>query len=172
MLCPARLWIYRLFTSWLPETRCFGLKAALLRWCGAQIGTNVRINSSVHIMGDGHLVIGDNVWIGAGTHLAATGSATLTIEADASIGALSYIVTGSHLIDLEGPRAAGAGIHCDVTLGRGVWAAAHILVIPGVMTPHLKIGEKAILAAGAVLTGNVPPRTMMVGNPAKPKGTF
>lgn len=45
MLHPARLWIYRLTTCWMPETRLFGLKATLLRWCGAQVGTNVRINS-------------------------------------------------------------------------------------------------------------------------------
>ena len=49
MLRPARLWIYRLATCWMPETRLFGLKAALLCWCGAQVGTNVRLNSSVHI---------------------------------------------------------------------------------------------------------------------------
>ena len=50
---PSRLWIYRLITALLPETRLFGLKAALLRWCGAQVGTNVRLKSSVHITGDG-----------------------------------------------------------------------------------------------------------------------
>lgn len=49
MLRPARLWIYRLATCGMPETRLFGLKADLLCWCGAQVGTNVRLNSSVHI---------------------------------------------------------------------------------------------------------------------------
>lgn len=53
MLRPARLWIYRLATCWMPETRLFGLKADLLHWCGAQVDTNVRLNSSVHITGDG-----------------------------------------------------------------------------------------------------------------------
>ena len=53
------LWIYSLIVHLLPETRCFGLKAFLLRRCGARIGRNVRINSSVRILGTGRLEIGD-----------------------------------------------------------------------------------------------------------------
>lgn len=48
----------------LPETSCFALKRSLFRFAGAKIGKNVRICSSVHIMGCGELIIGDDVWIG------------------------------------------------------------------------------------------------------------
>ena len=61
---PIRLWIYKLLTCWFPETRCFKLKVALLRWCGAIIGKNVRVNSSSIFLGNGGLIIGDDVWIG------------------------------------------------------------------------------------------------------------
>lgn len=46
------LYIYKLITMILPETRCFGLKRALLRICGAKIEEGVRICSSAsYILG-------------------------------------------------------------------------------------------------------------------------
>lgn len=60
----SRLWLYSLFCRLMPETRFFGLKASLLRWCGAKIGMNVRICSSASFYGCGELNIGDDVWIG------------------------------------------------------------------------------------------------------------
>ena len=65
-LSPFRLWLYRIVAARLPETRAFGLKARLLRWCGAEVGRNVRINSSAVVSGTARLRIGDNVWIGGG----------------------------------------------------------------------------------------------------------
>lgn len=68
-LRPTRLWIYERLTHWLPETRLFALKTRLLRWCGATVGANVRINSSARFSGTGFLEIGDDVWIGPTCHL-------------------------------------------------------------------------------------------------------
>lgn len=48
-----RLWLYSLFCRLLPETRFFALKASLLRWCGAKVGKNVRINSGARFCGGG-----------------------------------------------------------------------------------------------------------------------
>lgn len=50
---PFRLWLYGLVVRLLPETRAFALKAAVLRWCGAIVGRNVRINSSASFLGIG-----------------------------------------------------------------------------------------------------------------------
>ena len=47
----------------------------MLRWCGAKIGKNVRINSSAIFLGDGGLIIGDDVWIGAGCRIMPVGNA-------------------------------------------------------------------------------------------------
>ena len=63
---PTRLYIFSLICKVLPPSRCLRLKASLLRWCGAKVGDNVEIMSSVKIIGDMELVIGDNVFIGAG----------------------------------------------------------------------------------------------------------
>lgn len=48
-----KLWIYKMLTWWLPESRCHGVKVALLRWAGAKIGTNVRIYSSASFIAVG-----------------------------------------------------------------------------------------------------------------------
>ena len=74
-----RLSIYSLICRWLPETRCFKLKVAILRWCGATIGKNVRVNSSARFIGNGGLIIGDDVWVGAGCLIMSTGNAHIVI---------------------------------------------------------------------------------------------
>jgi acetyltransferase-like isoleucine patch superfamily enzyme len=59
-----RLWIYAMICRFLPETRFFGVKMTMLRWCGAKVGTNVRISSSARFYGGGQLIISNDVWIG------------------------------------------------------------------------------------------------------------
>ena len=63
---PVINYINSLLFPLLPETSCFALKRGLLRLAGAKIGKNVRICSSVHIMGCGELVIGKNSVVAAG----------------------------------------------------------------------------------------------------------
>jgi len=43
-----------------------------------------------------------------------------------------------------------------------VWVGANSVILPGVT-----IGEGAIIAAGSVVTKNIPPYAIVVGNPAK-----
>jgi acetyltransferase-like isoleucine patch superfamily enzyme len=50
-----------------------------------------------------------------------------------------------------------------VRIGRHVWLAHACTVLPGVT-----IGDHAVIGAGAVISRDVPPRTLMAGNPAKP----
>lgn len=49
-----------------------------------------------------------------------------------------------------------------VTIRQDAWIGAHSLVLRGVT-----IGEGAIVAAGSVVTKDVPPFTIVAGNPAK-----
>jgi acetyltransferase-like isoleucine patch superfamily enzyme len=47
------------------------------------------------------------------------------------------------------------------TIGKGVW------IMPGVIiTPGVTIGDEAVIATGAVVRKNVPPRCLVAGNPA------
>ena len=144
----------------LPDTRCFGLKRTLYRMCGAKIGENVRICSSAIISGDGDLLIGDNTWIGHKTIILA--SETITIGTDVNIAPRVYIGTGTHEIDNEGPSVAGKGVSMPIRVCDGVWLCANSTILAGVT-----IGQKSIIAAGAVVTHDVPDFEMWGGVPAK-----
>lgn len=165
---PVRLWVYKLLTCWLPETRCIKLKVALLRWCGATIGKNVRVNSSARFIGNGGLIIGDDVWIGAGCHIMPTGNAHIVIGSQCDLGPKVMILTGSHEIDVEGGHIAGKGISANVEIGDGCWLGARSTVIPGVT-----IAKKNILAAGSVMiTSSEIEKSLWAGVPAKMKKQY
>lgn len=64
---------------------------------------------------------------------------------------------------------ASTKLHLDrtrvgrVRIGRRVFIGARALILPGVT-----VGDEAIVAAGSVVTRDVPPRTLVAGNPARP----
>lgn len=146
-LKPFRLWLYRLLVHNLPETRCFGLKVCFLRWCGAQIGENVRINSSARISGTGQLSVGDDVWIGAGSRIVATEKSCVNIGAHVDIGPEVMIITGTHEITPNDDHIAAKGCSMPVEIGSGCWLGARATILPGV-----SIAEKCVVAAGSVVT--------------------
>jgi putative colanic acid biosynthesis acetyltransferase WcaF len=49
-----------------------------------------------------------------------------------------------------------------ITIGRGAWVAARAIVLPGVT-----VGEGCVIGAGSVVTRDMPPRTVCVGNPCR-----
>ena len=160
-----RLWIYSLVVRLLPETRCFGLKAFMLRRCGARVGRNVRINSSVRILGTGRLEIGDDVWLGAGVFLSPVGDATITIGPHCDFGPQVMVLTGSHEIDPDGEHIGGRGTAQSVTIGSGSWLGARATILPGV-----SLAEKTVVAAGAVVAkDSAVEKTLLAGVPAVEK---
>lgn len=156
-----KLYLYRIIVRFLPETRCFSVKASLLRWCGAVVGHNVRINSSAHIIGVGNLEIGDDVWIGNDVILMPDAPASLRIGNCVDIGPACYIGTGSHQIDVNGAHSAGRGKNADISIEDGVWIGARSVVLPDVV-----IGRKTVVGAGSVVTKSVEPKVVVVGVPA------
>ena len=50
----------------------------------------------------------------------------------------------------------------EVVIEDGVFIGVHAIILPGVT-----VGEGAMVGAGAVVTKDVPPRTMVAGNPAR-----
>ncbi len=148
------------FFSILPETRCFKLKAGLLRLAGAEIGRNVRICSSVRVYGNGHLSIGDNIWVGHSCFVMC--STDVTIGYDVKIAPCCYIGTGTHEIDLIGDSIAGKGKSIPIFIGNGAWICASSTILAG-----SNIGNIVIVAAGAVVKGFVPDKMMIGGILAK-----
>ena len=161
----SRLWLYRLLTAFLPETRCFGFKRAFLRWCGAKIGKNVKINSSASFCGDGRLEIGDDVWIGPRVMIGSCGDAVVRIGCNVDIAPGVNIWTGSHKIDLNGKRIAGRGYNESIAIGDGSWIGIGAIILHGVV-----LAPKTLVAAGAVVVKSVcSPLTLVAGVPGVAK---
>ncbi|UPK71370.1 sugar O-acetyltransferase [Chitinophaga filiformis] len=103
-----------------------------------RVGHNVFINQNCTFYDLGGLDIGDDVMIGPNVSIIAT----------------------SHPLDPVQRRAVTIGK--PVVIERNVWIAAGATIIGGVT-----IGENSVVAAGAVVTKDVPPGTLVGGNPAR-----
>lgn len=86
---------------------------------------------------------------------------SICVGADVSIGPEAAILTLGH-----DPRCAQfADRGGSVTIGDHAWIGYRAIVLPGV-----SIGEGAVVGAGAVVSRDVPPFTIVAGNPARPIG--
>lgn len=103
------------------------------------IGSYTFINFNVSMLDVGEITIGDNVLIGPGTGL----------------------FTAIHPTD-PGIRAKGVQKAKPIFIEDKVWIGGNVTTLPGV-----KIGEGAIIGAGAVVTKDIPPMAIAVGNPAR-----
>jgi len=110
------------------------------------------------------LEVGDNTYIGPRCILGAGGG--ITIGSNVTIGSAVDILAENHqfadadvLINEQGVTRKGIAIEDDV------WIGNRVIVLDGV-----RVGQGAVLGAGAVVTRDVPPYTVVVGNPARDVG--
>ena len=84
----------------------------------------------------------------------------LDIADDVMIGPNVSLITSGHPV--EPSRRREFTIAKPIVIERNVWIAAGAIIIGGVT-----VGENSVVAAGAVVTKDVPPDTLVGGNPAK-----
>ncbi len=117
---------------------------------GAVIGADCNICDFTYI--DEDVVIGDRVTI-KGQVAVIDG---MRIEDDVFIGPNASFTNDPF------PRSKRP-FHCEtMVIGRGASIGAGAIFVPGV-----NVGEGAMVGAGAVVTKDVPPFTVVVGNPAR-----
>ena len=104
-----------------------------------------------------NIKVGKNVFINAGCCFQDQGG--ITLEDGCLIGHQVVIATLNH--DLN-PESRGSMIPAAVKLGKNVWVGAHATILPGVT-----VGDNAVIAAGAVVTRDVPSNAVVAGVPAK-----
>ena len=101
--------------------------------------------------------VGERVFINMGCKFQDQGG--IFIDDDALIGHNATLCTLNHIPD----PARRAGMTAKpIHIGKKVWLGANVTVLQGVT-----IGENAIVAAGAVVTKDVPANAIVGGNPAK-----
>jgi acetyltransferase-like isoleucine patch superfamily enzyme len=126
---------------------------------GMKIGKNTVLNMSQYIFSIRKLFIGNNVHINRGCFFDAR--AGITIGNNVSISHGVSLVTGSHRVN----STSFEGIFLPIKINDFVWLGINSIVLRGVT-----IGEGAVVAAGAVVTKDVEPYTVVGGIPAKKIG--
>lgn len=161
-----RLLAYYLFVQHLPASdRARGgwvrpIRAAICRGLFQYAGRRINIEKRAYFGDGSELSIGDNS--GLGVNCQAVGP--IRIGRDVMIGPDVIIFTSNHRFDrLDIPmREQGYQPARPVIIEDDVWIGARVIILPGVT-----IGRGAVLAAGAVVTRDVPAFAIVGGNPAR-----
>jgi len=150
------LWTMVWWLLFRPTPRiAFGWRRCLLRLFGAKIGRNVRISPSARIWGPWNLVVGDESSIAHDVDCYCV--ERITIGRHATVSQYTFLCTASHDIADPNMRLTSA----PIVVGDQAWICAGAFVAPGVT-----IGAGAVAGARAVVTRDVPPWTVVAGNPA------
>jgi maltose O-acetyltransferase len=121
---------------------------------GAVICDNVKVYNAHNVFVGRHVRINDQVL------LHACEGARVLIEDNVVLSYRCMLLTGS--LDLrQWPVAQGHSV-ADVSIGEGAWIGAGAIILPGT-----SVGKCSIVAAGSVVTRDVPEYTLVAGNPAK-----
>lgn len=118
---------------------CVICSDALLRHARITAGSNCSINPMAYLQGD------------------------ITLGRDVRIAPRASIIAENHVhSDLLRPITAQGNCRRGITLEDDVWIGAGVCVVDGV-----RIGAHSIAAAGAVVTKDVPPYSIVGGSPAR-----
>lgn len=103
------------------------------------IGENFYANFNLVIVDDGDVYIGDNVMIAPNVTISPTG----------------------HPVEPE-TRKLGMQFSIPIRIGNNVWIGSNSVILPGV-----SIGDNSVIGAGSIVTKDIPPNVVAVGNPCK-----
>lgn len=166
---------------------CEPLFKAYCTSCGTGVHTGVFLH---WVQGRGNLVVGDHVLVDGkcsfsfaarfsekptlriGDYTGIGHQCSFTIGKEISIGRHCRIATDVMIFDSPGhpadpaARLAGLPVEPDevrpVIIEDNVWIGRRAIIMPGVT-----IGHGSVVASGAVVMTNVPPNTLVAGNPAR-----
>ena len=129
----------------------------LLRRLGAKIDDTAEIRTPFYTDFGKFIEVGKNVFVNNACTFMDRGG--IILEDEVKIGPRVNLITENHDLD---PTKRRTLISNRIVVKRNVWIGAAATILPGVT-----IGENAVVAAGAVVTRDVPPNTIVAGVPAK-----
>ncbi len=139
-------------------------RTALLRKAGVSIGPSSLVQGPLLVTGSTDnpclkLSIGTFSLISGALHCDI--GAPIRIGDRVRIGHNVSLLTVDHEVGADYMRS-GVTKYGPIEIGDGAWIASHVMVLPGV-----RIGAGAIVAAGSVVTRDVPDNTLVLGVPAR-----
>jgi acetyltransferase-like isoleucine patch superfamily enzyme len=109
----------------------------------------------------GDVELGEDVYVGP--HAVLYGTGGLKIGRDTLIAAHVVIPPSNHVFtDPKVPIRTQGLTQRGIVIGADVWIGAHAVILDGV-----SVGDGAVVAAGAVVTKDVPAMAIVAGVPAK-----
>jgi maltose O-acetyltransferase len=148
----------------LPQHALNRVRTLLLRALGVRVGAKSCCAGPVKITGPGS--VPDLLSIGTGCYL--SGPLHIDLAAGVRIGARVYVgydvmlITADHERGRSAQRCGTLAPGRPIDIGDGVWIGSRAVILPGV-----RVGHGAVVAAGAVVTGDVAPNTLVAGVPAR-----
>jgi maltose O-acetyltransferase len=134
-------------------------RAAILRELIGELGEKVWIEPPFSCDYGENIALAERVFLNFGCVV--LDCARVSIGAHTMLGPSVQIYAATHPVDPD-ERASGLELARPVTIGADVWVGGAAVIGPGVA-----IGDGATVGAGSVVVADVPPRTVVAGNPAR-----
>lgn len=132
-------------------------KQKVLRELFGSMGSNPFVGDNFHCDFGQNIHVGNNFH--ADYNCTMLDLAEIRIGDNCLIGPDVGIYTAGHRLHPKGRTRDVYGM--PITIGNDVWIGGHSTILPGVT-----VGDGAVIAAGSVVTKDVPARTLVGGNPA------
>jgi acetyltransferase-like isoleucine patch superfamily enzyme len=134
------------------------IRAVFSDLIGHKVDDSFSLIPPFYTTGGENIRVGRNVFINQNCTMYDLGG--IDIADDVMIGPNVSIITSGHPIEPSHRR--GSVIAKPIVIERNVWIAAGATIIGGTT-----VGENSVVAAGSVVTKDVPPNTLVGGNPAR-----
>lgn len=119
---------------------------------------NLKLSSRVNIYSPDKFSVGKNVYIGYNSYL---GGGNIRLEDEVLVGPFCSIVAGNHTMENQSYRF-GKYDFGTIKIGAGAWLGSHVVI-----TNNVTIGKGSLIAAGSVVTKDIPDFVIAAGSPAK-----
>lgn len=137
----------------------YGWRRGLLRAFGAQVGAEVHIDPTAQVALPWMLKIGQGASVGPRVLIYNLGMVSLGARTTVSHGA--HLCAGTHDYSLASMPLQRE----PITIGSDAWVCAEAFI-----GPACTVGDGSVVAARAVVVRDVPPWSIVAGNPATVKG--
>lgn len=134
-------------------------RTELLKLLFGSIGEKCYVEPPLHTNWGKHTHFGDRVY--ANFNLTLVDDADIFIGDNVMFGPNVTIATASHPINPQ-LRNKGYQFNMPVYIGNNVWIGSGAVIMLGI-----KIGENSIIGAGSIVTKDIPPNVIAVGNPCR-----